>query len=55
MDVVSQQLSRLFDTLSFDTALLTQPAMIVRLSLQTVLFFCSAFLSGAETPPLFVL
>ncbi len=35
--------------LAFDSALLAEPDMVVRLALQVVLFVCSAFFSGSET------
>ena len=34
---------------AFDTALLSEPDMIIRLVLQALLFCCSAFFSGSET------
>jgi putative hemolysin len=49
MDPVSYHVSRFVDYLSFDTALLAQPAMIARLTLQAALLFCSSFFSGSET------
>jgi CBS domain containing-hemolysin-like protein len=48
-----QQLSLLWETIqaffAFDTSRLLEPAMILALCLQVVLFVCSAFFSGSET------
>jgi Mg2+/Co2+ transporter CorB len=53
MDDMSQQFAlywqALGDLLAFDTALLLQPEMILRLGLQTLLLVASAFFSSSET------
>ncbi len=49
LNELAQNWEALTSFLAFDTARLTEPEMIARLSLQVLLFLASAFFSGSET------